>query len=119
MAKAVSIAEGFGPPENIATRANNPGNVTGLDGAGYQTLGTMNQEGVLHFANLDDGWDALKRKLTHMLTGRSVLYHLYDSLEQIGKVYSGGKPEWAINVARELGLPVTAELSAVNAKFPG
>jgi hypothetical protein len=109
-AKAVSVAEGFGPPENLATRANNPCDLTGADAAGFQTLGVMNSEGVLHFANVADGWTAAYIKFNRMLSGRSLQYPLIWTLEQVGAKFSGGNPEWAINVARELGVPTTTTL---------
>ena len=107
-ALAVSVAEGFGPPENLPTRANNPCDLTRGDAAGLNILGIMNKEGVMHFEKLEDGWTAAYVKFNRMLSGHSLQYPLIWTLEQVGAKYSGGNPDWATNVARELGvLPTT------------
>ena len=111
LAKAIAHAEGFGPPENLPTRANNPGDLTGLDAAGFPTNGTANDEGVWNFVNLADGWEALYIKVNRMLAGRSAVYPLTMTLEQVGLKYSGGNPDWAANVAAFLGVPTTTTLA--------
>lgn len=117
LAKAFSVAEGFGDPEALPTRANNPGDLTGSDGGSFQTHGTANSEGVLIFSSVHDGWQALYMKVNRMLAGKSKTYPLTLTLEQVGLKYSGGNPDWAENVAKYLGVPVTTtlrELSAPN-----
>ena len=110
LAKAIAHAEGFGLPDAIPTRANNPGDLTGADAGSFRTMGTMNPEGVLHFVDVADGWQALYIKVNRMLSGKSLVYPLDMTLERVGLRYSGGKPEWASNVAEYLGVPVTATL---------
>ncbi len=110
-AHAISVAEGFGPPGNLPTRANNPGDLTGIDKGSFATNGTANKEGVWNFVNLVDGWSALYLKVDRILRGASKVYPLTMTLEEMGTRYAGvGKPEWAINVAKDLGVPVTMTL---------
>jgi hypothetical protein len=104
-ARAIAHAEGFGDPDAIPTKANNPGDLTGADGGSLRVIGTMNKEGVLHFENLDDGWLALHIKVDRMLSGKSKVYPLTLTLEQVGIRYSGSDSgDWARNVASYLGV---------------
>lgn len=111
VAKAFSVAEGFGDPDAVPTRANNPGDVTGADANGFQTNGVVNKEGVVRFVNLVDGWEALYVKVNRMLSGKSYVYPLTMTLEQVGMKYSGGDVNWAQNVADYLGVPTTTTLT--------
>ena len=90
LAKAIANAEGFDNSDALPTRANNPGDLTGSDGGSFRTLGTMNPEGVLHFENLEDGWQALYIKVNRMLSGKSTMYPLNLTLDRVGLRYSGG-----------------------------
>jgi hypothetical protein len=111
LARAIAHAEGFGDPDAIPTKANNPGDLTGADGGSFRVLGVMNKEGVLHFESLDDGWLALHLKVDRMLSGKSKMYPLTLTLEQVGIRYSGSDAgDWARNVGSYLGVPVTATL---------
>jgi hypothetical protein len=102
VAEAIAKAEGS-PPE-----WNNPGDLTYADG--YPNRGPQNADGVLAFVNLSDGWNALYHQVELMLTGKSHVYAPTDTLEEVGRKYSNGDPNWAINVAEELGVPVTTTL---------
>ena len=76
-------------------------------------LGTMNSEGVVRFARLDDGWECLFLKVNRMLTGKSHIFKLADTLEAVGLKYSGGDANWAENVGKYLGVPITATLTEI------
>lgn len=109
--QAIATAEGFGPPEKLPTRCNNPGDLTDDGDVG---LGTAQSAGlgaakITIYRSLDDGWDALRKKVRRMLEGKSQVYHLWMTIDMVGQVYARN-PEWAINVARELGVPVTMTL---------
>jgi hypothetical protein len=108
-AKAVSVAEGSlkNHPE-----WNNPGDMTYAHG--HQTLGTVNSDGVLKFANLADGWDALYHEVDLMFMGRSHIYKPTDTIEAVGLKYSNGNPNWAVDVADFLGVPITTTLQQCN-----
>ena len=104
-AAAIAVAEGSDPSWN------NPGDLTGIDAGSFQVLGKANSEGVWKFANLADGWQALYLKIYRIFSGRSVVYPLSMTLEEMGMKYSGGNPNWAINVAKEIGVPVSITLA--------
>jgi len=102
LAKAITVAEGSNP------EWNNPGDLTYA--MGFPTLGTVNSDGVLKFANADDGQHVLCHQCYLMLTGKSAVYKLTDTLEVVGAKYSNGDPNWAKNVAAYLGVSEQATL---------
>lgn len=106
LAAAITVAEGS-PPQ-----WNNPGDLT--YGFGFPVLGPMNRDGVLKFRRLEDGEHALRHECWLMLTGKSGVYFLSDSLAIAGMKYSKGDPNWAVNVARELGVPTSTTLGMVS-----
>lgn len=77
---------------------------------GLPTNGFGNKEGVLKFVNAADGWTALYHQCNLMLTGKSHVYHLDDTLTKVGLKYSGGNNDWSKNVAFSLKVPVTTTL---------
>lgn len=103
-AGAVAKAEGYGIPGAIPTLANNPCDLTTGDSGSFETDGVMNKENVVRFVHLDDGWQAAFVKFNRIFAGRSLVYPLTMTLREMGIKYSGGRPEWAVNVARELGV---------------
>ena len=107
LAKAISVAEGSNPSWN------NPGDMTYAHGA--PTKGAVNADGVLWFYNVEDGWQALYHEVSLMLNGRSHVYKLTDTLQQVGLKYSNGDPNWAVNVAKYLGVPETTTLQELAA----
>jgi hypothetical protein len=112
VAKAISVCEGFGLPNALPTRANNPGDVTTGDAGGFQISGVMNNEGVVRFVNLADGWQALYLKVARMLAGKSKVYPLTMTLEEMGRRYSGSTDgAWAKNLAEQLGLTLNSTIA--------
>jgi hypothetical protein len=104
VAAAIALAEGSNPDWN------NPGDLT--ISFGYPTVGTANSAGVLKFQNCADGWNALYKQLSAIVSGNS-RYSLSDSIADFGAGYSGGDPNWAVNVARELQTTPDAPLGSV------
>jgi hypothetical protein len=109
----ISLSEGFGPPNNLPTRANNPGDLTTGDSWGYNTLGTANAEGVLIFTpNTLDGWYALYKKLYNIASGQSHVYSLsmdfYDFAVQYTGENDNNSNNWAENLASACGVPPTS-----------
>jgi hypothetical protein len=104
-AAAIKVAEGSNPAWN------NPGDLT--YSMGFPVLGVVNSEGVLHFVNLADGEYVLNHQCYLMLSGRSHIYQLSWSLARTGVKYSGGNANWALNVSRELGVPVATTLAQI------
>jgi hypothetical protein len=105
LAKAITIAEG--------SRAawNNPGDLTYA--FGFPTLGTANRDGVLIFQYPQDGEQALCQECSLMLNGRSHVYKLTDTLQQVGVKYANGDPNWSKNVAMSLGVPESTTLQQI------
>lgn len=103
--RAISVAEGSNP------EWNNPGDLTFADG--YPTCGFANSEHVLKFVNKDDGWAALYHQVWLMLTGKSKVYRLTDTIQEVGVKYAHDQGEWANNVAKELGVSITTTLGEI------
>lgn len=117
-AQAIANAEGFGPPENLPTRCNNPGDLTddgdlGLGTARSAGIGAAN---ITIYRTVDDGWNALRSKVRRMLEGRSKVYFLWMTIAMVGEVYARDA-NWGINVARELDVAVTMPLGDLVAKY--
>lgn len=108
MARAIATAEGYGPPQNLATRANNPGDLK----RGDVGLGTIHDKTV--FATPAEGWAALYRQIDLMRTGQSAYYNASMTFSQIARVYTGGdnSDAWAATVTRELGITPQTTLAA-------
>ena len=110
-ANAVGVAEGFfahGPSPTVPQRANNPGNITDDGDVGYGTIQTAGAMGakITIYPSLEAGRAALCRKLRRMLNGASMTYPRWMTIEQVAIKWSGD-PNWATNVARELGVSTT------------
>lgn len=107
LASAIARAEGSNPAWA------NPGDLTGVDAFGFPTDGVVNADGVLKFVNTQDGIDALHVKCWRMLRGISKVYPLAMTIEEMGPIYANGNTKWALNVAKELGVPVTTTLREI------
>lgn len=110
-AQAIASAEGFGPPENLPTRCNNPGDLTddGDIGLGTARSAGFGAANITIYRTPEDGWNRLRNKIRMMLEGRSKVYHLWMTIAMVGEVYARDA-NWGINVARDLGVPVTTPL---------
>ena len=116
--EAIADAEGFGIPDSVPTRSNNPGDITDQGNIGLGVIQTSGPAGagITIYATPADGWAALARKLRRMLSGASLVYLLDMSLEEVGMKWSDD-PNWGKNAAAKLGVsPDTtlAELAAAN-----
>lgn len=108
LSAAIGVAEGFGQPGAIPTRANNPGDLA----KGDKGLGTLGTEKITVYASVDEGWAALNHMVDGWLMGTSSVYFLSDTIREVGRKYVNGPgaPEslqsfyWAQNVAGELGI---------------
>lgn len=105
LAAAIAKAEGSNPDWN------NPGDLT--LSFGYPTSGKVNSAGVLRFNNSVDGWNALYKQINLIISGGSAYYDLTTTLEDFGNGYAGGDPNWAVNVARTLGVDTSATLGSI------
>ena len=107
-AQAIASAEGYGVAGAIPTLANNPGDLE-LGDLGNGTLG----EGITVFSTIANGWAALYNQVGLMFSGKSKVYAPSMSISQVGNSYSGGDPNWAINVAAFLGVTTDTTLQSL------
>ncbi len=108
MMQAIARAEGFYVNGSLPQRANNPGDLTDDGDVGYGTLGGAH---ITVYASVDDGWAALRKKVTRMLAGHSRTYPITLSLAQVGQLYANGDSNWANNVAAALGVSTDTTLA--------
>jgi hypothetical protein len=104
LARAIAIQENSNPDWN------NPGDLT--VSFGFPHRGAMNSAGVLGFVNCEDGWNALYRQLELIQNGAS-RYAPSTSLQDFGYLYSGRDPNWAVNVAKTLGVTPDVTLADI------
>jgi hypothetical protein len=104
VAAAIAKAEGSNP------EWNNPGSLT--ISFGLPTVGVANSAGVLKFEKCEDGWRALYMQLNSIVNGTS-RYTLDTPLSEFGLRYSGGDPNWSLNVARALGISTSVTLGDI------
>ena len=106
-ANAIAFAEGFFVAGSRSQRNNNPGDVT--DSFGQATTG---QDGPFPiFATVQDGWDALYEQVYLMFYGGSKHYNSSMTIAQVGAIYANGDPNWANNVAANLGVTTDTTLN--------
>ena len=104
------MAQAIANQENSESDWNNPGDLTAS--FGYPTLGVAISAGVLKFKNCSDGWNALYAQLSAIVNGQS-RYTTNTTLADFGFAYSGGDPNWAKNVASDLGVDTSTTLGEV------
>lgn len=110
LAQAIARAEGFYIVGSAPNRAHNPGamKVPGWKG---QTTGS---EGITVFGSDAEGWQALYRQLNLIASGRSGVYTLGMSIEEMARRWTATQQsEWAANVSQTLGVPSSTSLSQV------
>jgi hypothetical protein len=113
-AQGIATAEGFYVPGSVPQRANNPGAMKVPNWTG-PTLG----QGITVFQSDDAGWSALYRQLMLIVTGRSRVYTLDDTIASMAVRWAAGGVEneesrnWAANVSKWLNVPDSTPLSQV------
>lgn len=105
-----AVAQAIAKAENSNPDWNNPGSLT--ISFGYPTSGVGNSAGVLIFNSAVDGWNALYKQLEAIIHGQS-RYTLDTTITSFGLGYSGGDPNWAINVASALGVSPDTQLGDI------
>ena len=109
MAQAIAVAEGFYDGDTAPRRANNPGSLK--VGAPYEP--TAGGQGITKFPTAAAGWSALRAQLQRIVDGRSAYYTLSSTVSQMGLTWSGGDPNWAVNVAGALNIAPSTQLAEV------
>jgi hypothetical protein len=100
-AYAIGRAEGFGPLNNIPTRANNPGDLE-LGDIGFGILG----QGITIYPTFLQGAQALYRQLDLILTNTSHEYNTSMTFSQVAVIWTGNDNPigWAETVTKSLNI---------------
>ena len=99
LALAIAHAEGWGNPDAIPTKAHNPGDLV-LGDKGHGTLGA---EGITVFDDDATGWAALEHQLLLIKSGKSHVYTVSDTIQQMASKWTNTEVEhWAQNVCDAL-----------------
>ena len=101
IASAIASAEGYGVSGAKPTVTNNPGDIGNYPG--HTTI----------FEDAQAGWDALTNQIELIFSGSSAHYSPDMTIAQVGQIYSGGDPNWAINVASRLGVSPNTPLNQI------
>ena len=118
IAAAIASAEGYGPAGNIATRANNPGDLE-LGDIGYGTITASGGNKITVFPSADAGYAALQAQIGKISSGQSTAgYTPGMSIAQVGNLYAGGSSNWANNVASYLGVSPSTNFATVAGGSP-
>jgi hypothetical protein len=116
LAYAIALAEGFFVEGSLPARTFNPGDMK-LGDRGFGT----EQEKTIYAkadpaASLDDrtdGWSALKRECTAILTGASTVYSVNNSFVEVSILWTGADNPgpWCLIVTTKLGVEPLDKLS--------
>jgi hypothetical protein len=110
--EGIALAEGFYVTGSRAARNHNPGNITrDITNTAIGTDGMF-----MVYADDADGWDALHKQVSLILTDASTIYNSDMTLREIGQLYaSTSTPDeqlnWALNVASKLGIDIDTPVS--------
>lgn len=102
VARAIAIAEGYGPAYNNPTKLNNPGDIS--DGASVYGFEDHSGSKVTHFPDPETGWNWLYNKLLNIQQGKSKVYSNNMTWTQFAHTYAGNWLTWVNNVTRVLGV---------------
>jgi hypothetical protein len=119
-ASAIAHSEGFYVEGSVPQRANNPGDLTddGDVGHGFiETSGPMGAK-ITIYGSVEDGWQALYKKVRRMLNGASRVYTPDLTILEVGIKYAGSA-EWAENVAKRLGVDTRMTLAEYASRLDG
>jgi hypothetical protein len=99
LANAIAHAEGFHVAGSIPQRANNPGDLVEPGWTG-PTLGAQH---ISVFSTVEEGWQRLYHQLQIIVTGKSHVYALDDTLEAMGERWTQTQnTSWVANVVESL-----------------
>jgi hypothetical protein len=105
VARAIAVAEGYGPAQNNPTKLCNPGDIS--DGASQFGYEDHSGSKVTHFPDHETGWNWLYNKLANIQAGGSKVYSNNMSWTQFAHTYAGNWQAWCNNVTRELHVAPT------------
>lgn len=116
LAEAITLAEGGNVEGALPFRIHNPGDLElGDRGFGVEQKKTIYAKADPS-ASLDDptdGYSALRRECTAILTGASIIYRVTDSFEILASKYTGGDAPgvWCKIVTEKLNVEPMATLA--------
>ena len=110
LAGAIATQEGYGPPGNIATRANNPGDLSTNNPNPSSYIVAGDGVHIAVYPDIQTGQAALESYLSGIANGTNPTYNAYAqslglpnstylTLAQVGAKYAGD-PNWAAGVAK-------------------
>jgi len=123
LAHAIAKAEGFGVPDALPTRCNNPGDMK-LGDRGWGTVEGKTQypkaDWAAELGDREDGASALRRECLAILVGASHIYALGWDFSALGAVWTGydNWEEWCKVVCKELGAARGTTLAQYAEKTP-
>lgn len=105
LAMAIADNEGyFSPLQNISQKTNNPGDLENGD------IGLGTSYGKTIYKSPISGWLNLFEQIERMVNGKSKYYNPEMTFAQMGLMYSGGNPKYAMNLCSFLGIDTTTTL---------
>jgi hypothetical protein len=110
IAEGIATAEGYFVAGSRPNRNNNPGDLT-LD-LGFPSIG---KDGMfVIFATAEDGWNALRRQVSLMLSNQSQIYNSAMSIFDVASRYTTTDvAAWASTVAQYVGVDVSTPLNQI------
>jgi hypothetical protein len=101
-AMAIANAEGFFLAGSLSSRKNNPGDIS-------------DASGVIQYATLDEGWNALYQQVYLMFYGdpSQTRYSSSMTIAQVAQIYATDWQNWSRNVASYLGVSTDTPLSNI------
>lgn len=106
-ANAIAVAEGFFVSGSRPARNHNPGDLT-VDTTGK---GVGMDGPFIVYATDGDGWEALKRQVSLMLTNASQIYNNQMTIREVAQRYTTtDQLAWAATVAAQLGVSMETKL---------
>lgn len=114
LSRAIAHAEGFFVHGSLPQHINNPGDLE----RGNQGHGVHNGKTI--YATPEEGWAQLEHECTLILTGQSHYIKPAMTFDQMAAIYTGNDhaKEWAMVVAKQVGLKTTDKLSSLHAPTP-
>lgn len=110
LSTAIAYAEGFYVNGSRPQRNHNPGDLT------VDTIGKgIGKDGpFIIYANVNDGWEALKRQVSLILTNTSGIYNTDMTIMDMARRYTTTEQSaWAMNVASKLGVSPETKISTL------
>ena len=107
---AIARAEGWFLAKSLPARCHNPGDLKAVRGYSYPGQAGVCKGGHARFKTDKAGWAALEHQIAKAIDGSSRVYSVDMTLDQLSRRYAANHRQWAKNVAKNLGVPVSSFL---------